>query len=262
MGRTERRPPWIGFTLVELLVVIAIIGILAGILLPVLGIAREKSRQAKCISNLRQFGQLLATYRLAFDDFDPPWLSCLYPEFLKADELFICPSDPTLGKGGVQPVFISRVPQKFWEIYDTDQTTCVNPPGVKEMRNQAITANSYPYEFAWPECSWWTGTDFPDKAKYRGNEDGYVSWREAKRMEQFGYVEAGGEIKLLEDEAYGGHVPIIRCFWHTNENDFHSSTDPDWGKGSTVINLACGTHNVYKSDATGDGWKAVKGRTR
>ncbi len=57
-----RNKPSRGFTLIELLTVIAIIGILAAILIPVVGQVRESARAANCVSNLREIGGAIALY--------------------------------------------------------------------------------------------------------------------------------------------------------------------------------------------------------
>jgi len=59
------------FTLIEMLVTIAVIGILAGLLLPALSAARERGREADCISNLRQCGLAITMYNNHNGDYFP-----------------------------------------------------------------------------------------------------------------------------------------------------------------------------------------------
>ncbi len=88
-----------GFTLIELLVVIAIVSILAAILFPVFGRARENARRSSCSSNLRQLGLAFMQYAQDYDEqfpfsksTDNFWTVSTLP-YTKSMQLLRCPSD-------------------------------------------------------------------------------------------------------------------------------------------------------------------------
>jgi prepilin-type N-terminal cleavage/methylation domain-containing protein/prepilin-type processing-associated H-X9-DG protein len=96
------------FTLIELLVVVAIIGILASLLLPSMGKARERARAAVCMSNAKQITIATMLYyddndaEMPIDniiDHDTRWFNLLANDYLSrpkkdkwAPEVCKCPS--------------------------------------------------------------------------------------------------------------------------------------------------------------------------
>ena len=265
----QRKSTGPAFTLIEMLVVIAIIAILAGILLPVISIARAKAREAKCRAQLKELSPILEMYYAGNNVF-VPYLSGLHPDYTLPKEMLICPNDVTRGATGSKPAWdpgdhfpetneletnlagTAAFEQECAALYGRSlsteykinfgETTNIYP---YTLRNDDIKAGSYIYEYTVARCPFASGSfaTLPDQLKHKGNGDGVVSWREYKdAIEARGLQTDGSYDSGL---AWGTCVPVVRCFFHTT---------PKFDKDDIVLNLG-GHHGVYTSDPTADGWK-------
>ncbi len=159
------------FTLIELLVVIAIIAILAAILFPVFAQAREKARQASCISNLKQFNLAILQYAQDADECMPmavngklqigPAIAKLsgnnewgvpvqiFP-YVKSRGVFQCPDDNIFTKSGETAggYAVPTGQYQVWEVYGTSYKFTKENFGIVDAKN--FPNSTYAYAYANP----------------------------------------------------------------------------------------------------------------
>ena len=135
-----------GFTLIELLVVIAIIAILAAILFPVFGRARENARRSGCQSNLKQIGLAFTQYAQDFDEKLPmsgyvmggqqyafdrvlnPYIAAKITDAGNQDgSVWSCPSDSYKRAGGRTARSYSLVVTRVTPWNNWGSQACLNP---------------------------------------------------------------------------------------------------------------------------------------
>lgn len=128
------------FTLIELLVVIGIIAILAAMLFPVFGAAREKARSTRCVANLKQIGAAVEMYATDYDDHYP---------FAKdpADEF--CPiiwSDFPIWQSWIP--YMPRLPDTLNPyIRNREVWHCPSDTGYSELEDAGIPLDGRPTSF-------------------------------------------------------------------------------------------------------------------
>ncbi len=199
------------FTLIELLVVIAIIAVLAGLLIPTVGMVKQMMSNIKCGNQLQQIGAAIEVFkgdnndsfpaRLLWSDSDPlagnPIVSDLFHSggpLTGLKKILLCPLDSQSGKN-------TRMGRHHsWE----DLSRVYTPD------------SSYLYEISSaPLLPGQISFFFKDRATLPSANDLEATWVGGK----YNQLRFGNLVKNPPDPVYGApfapsQLPIIRCYWH------------------------------------------------
>jgi prepilin-type N-terminal cleavage/methylation domain-containing protein len=214
------------FTLVEMLVVVAIIAVLAGILIPTVGVVRRLVKDMTCGSNLRQIGAAIEVYKQQNDDRFPAHLIGGTGTTMQSTDdlvhrdgplqglvkIFICPRDSQLGKErnmGRSPRVFTGSDLSY--LYDSGPVAGDRTAGSSYL----FEANGYQLQSA--QFGWFYTNADSLPFRRAQNPEPAPTWAQAKYNQLMnGNPDSSGNV-------YSGRFPpalfpIIRCFWHHEWN--------------------------------------------
>lgn len=176
----------VGFTLVELLVVIGIIAVLIAILMPALSRVRQHSISTKCLSNLRQIGQICQMYAAENKGFLP---TC------QIDVIESITGGGVISNGPVGTWPSNQIKQQLFRmasggtgvfycpaltLYDDETATIGTPPLPKHdparFQEQPVFADTTSVLIRY----WYVGNPYRPSGLITGvDTDGYAQWQDS-----------------------------------------------------------------------------------
>jgi len=222
-----------GFTLIELLVVIAIIAILAAILFPVFAQAREKARQASCLSNLKEIALAELMYVQDYDERtsgsykNSPLGRIYYPELLfpytKNAQIYYCP--------------------------DTDQTDHYNDDGSNNCTTNPNTCDKEP-----GQTYGYGPTDYcySMNATNVGNSDGDQADNKLAQV-----TNPASTLLIMDGRGNGGYSYGFINIWRSDETDIKGTFYGQYWNGGQGTGLPQNSVSPYYRHSPFSGFEAA-----
>ena len=200
------------FTLIELLVVIAIIAVLAGLLIPTVGMVKQMMSNIKCGNQLQQIGAAIEVYKSENNDVLPSHLiggagttTQSTNDLIHSGgpltglaKIFVCPRDNQFGKDPLmgRKAFGGNLSY----LYDSGPVAgvTVGSSYLFEANGYQLQSNQYNWFYTSADIAEFTEPPTWAVAKYNQMMKGIPDLR--------GLVYSGRFPPAL--------FPIIRCFWH------------------------------------------------